>query len=194
MTIKNASFDGAYVRPNSNRLRRTFGVSNITQHSNDRRRAMSTKTSASGNEYLCAIERNQNGKYTVRVRAIFGESAENKTVPHSIRRKWTLPVYFLASSFDAAMKKLEESLQLLQKYEDRLRFWGMERSDDPNMAGDLLQESGLKLDRRREFPQKAAELSVSRERSVPASLLASVRRVLADCMAQERPSSAMASD
>jgi hypothetical protein len=92
------------------------------------------------------------------------------------------------------MKKLEESLQLLQKYEDRLRFWGMERSDDPNMAGDLLQESGLKLDRRREFPRKAAELSVSRERSVPASLLASVRRVLADCMAQERPSSAMASD
>ena len=40
------------------------------------------------------------------------------------------------------MKKLEESLQLLQKNEDRLRFWGVEHSDDPNMAGDLLHDSG----------------------------------------------------
>ena len=54
-----------------------------------------------------------------------------------------LPVYFLASSFNGAMKKLEESLQLLQKNEASLRFWGVERSDDPNLAGDLLQEFGL---------------------------------------------------
>ena len=32
-------------------------------------------------------------------------------------RSWMLPVYFLASSFNGAMKKLEESLQLLQKNE-----------------------------------------------------------------------------
>jgi hypothetical protein len=98
-----------------------------------------------------------------------------------------LPVYFLASSFNAAMKKLEESLQLLQKNEARLRFWGVERTDDPNLAGDLLQEFGLWLDRRREFPRKVAELGVPRERPVPASMLAPVRRILADSVAQERP-------
>ena len=142
----------------------------------------STKAGASANEYTCAIERNQNGKYTVRVRAEFGHGS------------WTLAVYFLASSFNAAMKKLDESLQHLQKNEERLRFWGVERTDDPNMAGDLLQEFGLWLDRRKEFPRKIAQLDVPRERPVPASLLGPVRRILADSMAQERPSAALAGD
>jgi hypothetical protein len=96
-------------------------------------------------------------------------------------------VYFLASSFNAAMKKLEESLQLLQKNEERLRFWAVERTDDPNLAGDLLQEFGLWLDRRREYPRRVAELAIAPERRVPASMLAPVRRILADSVAQERP-------
>jgi len=143
------------------------------------RNGMSAK-SANSNGYLCAMERNQNGKYNVRVRAVFG------------RDGWTLPVYFLASSFNAAMKKLEESLQALQKNEERLRFWGLERSDDPNMAGDLLEEFGLWLDRRKEFPRKVAEVGVARERQVPAAMLAPVRRVLADSVHQWR--NAIASD
>jgi hypothetical protein len=146
------------------------------------RSAVSTKHTSSGNEYLCAIEKNQNGKYNVRVRAVFGSDG------------WSLPVYFLASSFNAAMKKLEEALQLLQKNEERLRFWGVERSDDPNVAGDLLREFGLWLDRRKEFPRKIAELGIQRERPVPASLLAPVRRILADSVSQERPSLAAAGD
>lgn len=146
------------------------------------RSAVSTKHTSSGNEYLCAIEKNQNGKYNVRVRAVFGSDG------------WSLPVYFLASSFNAAMKKLEEALQLLQKNEERLRFWGVERSDDPNVAGDLLREFGLWLDGRKEFPRKIAEVGVQRERPVPASLLAPVRRILADSVSQERPSLAAAGD
>ena len=142
------------------------------------RNTVPTKTRSSANEYVCAIEKTQNGKYNVRVRALFGRSA------------WTLPVYFLASSFNGAMKKLAEALQHLQKNEERLRFWGVERTDDPNMAGDLLQEFGLWLDRRREYPHKVAELGVPRERPVPASMLAPIRRVLADSVAQERTSSA----
>ena len=142
------------------------------------RNTVPTKTTSSANEYVCAIEKTQNGKYNVRVRALFGRSA------------WTLPVYFLASSFNGAMKKLAEALQHLQKNEERLRFWGVERTDDPNMAGDLLQEFGLWLDRRREYPRKVAELGVPRERPVPASMLAPIRRVLADSVAQERTSSA----
>jgi hypothetical protein len=143
---------------------------------------MPNKSMSSGNDYLCAMERNQNGKYNVRVRAFFG------------RGDWLLPVYFLASSFNAAMKKLEEALQLLQKNEERLRFWGVERSDDPNVAGDLLKEFGLWLDRRKEYPRKVAELSVQRERAVPASMLAPIRRVLADSVSQERVSLASAGD
>src|SRR5277367_2848751 len=153
------------------------------------RSAVSTKSTASGNEYLCAIERNQNGKYNVRVRAVFAPGARdagNGRESHGQRSSWMLPVYFLASTFNAAMKKLEESLQLLQKNEARLRFWGVERTDDPNLTGDLLQEFGLWLDRRREFPRKVAELSVPRERPVTGSLLAPVRRVLADSVSQER--------
>src|ERR1700723_1532090 len=135
---------------------------------------MHTKTTSAGNEYLCAMEKNQNGKYNVRVRAYFG------------RGGWSLPVYFLASSFNAAMKKLEEALQLLQKNEERLRFWGVERTDDPNLAGDLLKEFGLWLDRRREFPRKLAETSVGSGKPVAASMLAPVRRLLADSVSQER--------
>ena len=154
------------------------------------RNVMHVKNPASANEYRCAIERNQNGKYNVRVRAVFGpggRDSENDRAGQNAHTGWMLPVYFLASSFNAAMKKLEESLQLLQKNEPRLRFWGVERSDDPNLAGDLLQEFGLWLDRRREFPRKVAELGVPRERPVPASMLAPVRRILADSVAQERP-------
>jgi hypothetical protein len=143
--------------------------------------AISTRKSAArANEYVCAMERNQNGKYSVRIRAAFGSPIRGS------QEGWTLPVYFLASSFNAAMKKLEESLQHLQKNEERLRFWSFERTDDPNFADDLLPKFGLRLDRRREFPRKAAELGVPQERPVPAALLAPVRRILADSVAQER--------
>ncbi|HVB85433.1 MAG TPA: hypothetical protein VNK23_02050 [Candidatus Dormibacteraeota bacterium] len=152
---------------------------------------MSSKHASRGNRYLCALERNQNGKYNVRVRAFFasGERAGASDGGGASAEKagWSLPVYFLASSFNAAMKKLEESLQTLQKNEERLRFWGLERSDDPNVAGELLQELGLWLDRRQDFPRKTAEIAAPTERAVTASALASIRRVLADSLAQDRP-------
>src|SRR5689334_24504677 len=64
--------------------------------------SMPTRMSASRNEYRCSMERNQSGKYCVRLRV------------HYPRHAWTLNVYFLAASFDRAMKKLEESLDFLQ--------------------------------------------------------------------------------
>jgi hypothetical protein len=141
---------------------------------------MPGKSSATDNEYFCAIEKSQNGKYNVRIRAVFGRSG------------WTVPVYFLASSFDAAMKKLEQSLQILQKNEESLRFWALERSDDPALAGDLLEQYGLWLDRRSEFPRKAAEIGIPSERPVPASVLGPVRRTLADAIASDRSRAATA--
>ena len=119
------------------------------------------------NEYQCSIELNQNGKYCVRVRASFA------------RKTWVLPVYFLASTFDRAMRKLEESLQFLQKKEENLWFWGVDSSDDPQFSEELVREAGLKLDRRAEFPGRSSNLTLSPEKPIPAVLLAPVRRGLA---------------
>ncbi|HXN24386.1 MAG TPA: hypothetical protein VOA41_16725 [Candidatus Dormibacteraeota bacterium] len=132
------------------------------------------KNGTQRNDYRCSIERNQSGKYCVRIRAIFP------------RHAWTLSVYFLASSFDRAMKKLEQALQFLQQKEDKLWFWGVDRSDDPNFSGEMLREAGLKLDRRNEFPRKSASLSLAPERLVPAFMLGPVRRGLAESVEAPR--------
>ena len=162
----------ARTRPNSSQNAGAVDFGNF--RNNGRLRNSMSNRNSSLNSYFCAMEKNQNGKYNIRIRVTFGHGS------------WSLSVYFLASSFNAGMKKLEQSLQLLQKSEERLRFWGVERSDDPNMAGDLLQEFGLFLDRRREFPRKVAEINVGTEKPIAASMLAPVRRVLADSVSQER--------
>ncbi|MDE3171059.1 MAG: hypothetical protein KGL75_13025, partial [Acidobacteriota bacterium] len=90
---------------------------------------ISGRNISSGNRYVCALERNQNGKYNVRVRAFFRTSEraarrDGQIAPEA-SSGWSLSVYFLASSFNAAMKKLDDSLQMLQKNEAKLRFWGL---------------------------------------------------------------------
>jgi hypothetical protein len=126
------------------------------------------------NEYLCAIELNQSGKYCLRLRITFG------------RKDWALAVCFLASSFDRAMQKLEESMQFLQRNEEHLWFWAVDRSDDPNFAGEMLREVGLRLDRRTEFPRRQASMAVSPNRPVPAFQIAPLRRGLAESVATQR--------
>jgi hypothetical protein len=120
------------------------------------------------------MERNQGGKYCVRIRAVFP------------RNSWSLSVYFLASSFDRAMNKLEQSLQFLQQKEDKLWFWCVDRSDDPNFSSEMLREAGLKIDHRTEFPRKTASLSLPPERPVPAFKLGPVRRGLAESIESPR--------
>jgi hypothetical protein len=131
---------------------------------------MAARTSPVRNEYRCSIERNQGGKYCVRLRV------------HYPRHAWSLGVFFLASSFDRAMKKLEESLDFLQRQEEKLWFWGVDRAVDMGFSAEFLREAGLKLDRRIEFPQKAANLTLAPERTVPAFVLGPVRRGLAESM------------
>jgi hypothetical protein len=120
------------------------------------------------------MERNQGGKYCVRVQV------------HYPRHAWTLSVYFLASSFDRAMKKLEEGLDFLQRNEEKLWFWGVDRAEDLGFSAEFLKEAGLRLDRRQEFPRKAANLSVAAERDVPAFALGPMRRGLAESMESPR--------
>jgi hypothetical protein len=133
--------------------------------------AMATRTQTARivrNDYRCSMERNQSGKYCVRIQVYYP------------RHAWTLTVYFLASSFDRAMKKLEEGLDFLQRHEEKLWFWGVDRAEDLGFSAEFLKEAGLKLDRRQEFPRKAASLSVAPEREVPAFALGPMRRGLAE--------------
>jgi hypothetical protein len=90
------------------------------------------------------------------------------------------------------MMKLEKTLQFLQQQEDRLWFWGVERSDDPKFSGELVQEAGLRMDRRMEFPRRSSSVVLSPEQRVPAVLLAPVRRGLAGSIDAGRVSSVAA--
>lgn len=144
---------------------------------------MASRTSTSvRNDYRCSIDRNQSGKYCVRIRV------------HYPRHTWTLGTFFLASSFDRAMKKLEESLDFLQRQEDKLWFWGVDRAEDLGFSAEFLRDAGLQLDRRNEFPRKAANLSLAPEREVPAFLLGPVRRGLAESIEVARSAAAAAGD
>lgn len=134
---------------------------------------MAKKTAPRQNEYRCSVEVNQNDKYCVRIHARFK------------RHAWVLPVYFLASSFERALRKLEQSVQFLQQHEDRLWFWGVDRSDDPNVAAEMLQEAGLRLDRRAEFPRRTERLAVTPDERVPAALLQPMRQRLAESVQME---------
>jgi hypothetical protein len=129
---------------------------------------MAKKANSGRNEYNCSVELNQAGKYCVRIHARFK------------RHSWVLPVYFLASTMDRAIRKLEESVQFLQQHEDRLWFWGVDRSDDPNISAEMLQEAGLRLDRRQELPRRNERLTLRPEQRVPTFVLDAVRKRLAE--------------
>ena len=135
---------------------------------------MATRTQITRNDYRCSMERNQSGKYCVRIQVRYP------------RHAWTLGVYFLASSFDRAMKKLEECLDFLQRNEEKLWFWGVDRAEDLGFSAEFLKEAGLRLDRRTEFPRKATSLSVAPEKDVPAFALAPIRRGLAESLEMPR--------
>src|SRR5438552_7595124 len=140
---------------------------------------MASRSTTTRNDYRCSIERNQSGKYCVRIQV------------HYPRHAWTLAVYFLAGSFDRAMKKLEESLDFLQKHEEKLWFWGVDRAEDMGFSAEFLKEAGLKLDLRNEFPRKATSLSLAPEKEVPAFVLGPVRRGLAELVELPRSTAAV---
>jgi hypothetical protein len=135
---------------------------------------MPAKATTTRNDYRCSMERNQIGKYCVRIRVQYP------------RHAWALGVFFLASSFDRAMKKLEESLDFLQKNEEKLWFWGVDRAADMGFSAEFLKEAGLHLDHRTEFPRKTSNLSLKPEHDVPAFALGPMRRGLAEAIEAAR--------
>ena len=135
---------------------------------------MPARASTVRNDYRCSMEKNQGGKYCVRIRV------------HYPRHAWSLGVFFLASSFDRAMKKLAQSLDFLQRHEEKLWFWGVDRAEDMGFSAEFLREVGMRLDKRTEFPRKAANLTLAPERAVPAFILGPVRRGLAESVESPR--------
>src|SRR5260370_17387785 len=115
------------------------------------------------NDYRCSMERNQGGKYCVRIQVRYP------------RHAWNLAVYFLASSFDRAMKKLEEGLDFLQRNEEKLCFWGVDRAEDLGFSAEFLKEAGLMQNPRPVFPHKPATSPFAPNAQVPASLRAPLR-------------------
>ena len=78
------------------------------------------------------------------------------------------------------MKKLEQGLDFLQKNEEKLWFWGVDRAEDMGFSAEFLKEAGMKLDRRMDFPKRATSVTLTPEREVPASVLGPMRRGLAE--------------
>jgi hypothetical protein len=156
------------LRPNAQRARQA-------ERRTAKSRRMAAKTAGGKqNRYRCSLEKNQTGKYTARIRV------------HFARREWELSVYFLASSEQAALKTLGPALRFLQTGEERLWFWGVDRSDDPNFSEGLLGEAGLKLDRRAEFPARSPAISVTPDGPVTAQALAPLVKSLRQSRAAAR--------
>jgi hypothetical protein len=137
--------------------------------------AATRRPNSQSNQYRCSIERNQAGKFGGRIRA------------HFARQDWDLNIYFVASSLPRAVQKLEQSLRFLQMNEERLWFWGVDRSDDPNFAAELLSEAGLKLDLRAEFPRRSALIAIAPDRDLLADTLAVVRKEFGRLNVRVRP-------
>jgi hypothetical protein len=126
--------------------------------------AATRRPNSNSNQYRCSIETNQAGKQSGRIRA------------HFARQNWDLNIYFVASSIPRSVQKLEQSLRFLQANEERLWFWGVDRSDDPNFAAELLGEAGLELDRRAEFPRRSALVAIAPDGVLLADTVALIRR------------------
>jgi len=126
--------------------------------------AATRRPNSQSNQYRCSLEKNQAGKQTGRIRA------------HFARQVWDLNVYFVASSVSRAVQKLEQSLRFLQSNEERLWFWGVDRSDDPNFAAELLSEAGLKLDLRSEFPRRSTLIAIAPDGELLTDTLSLIRR------------------
>lgn len=119
------------------------------------------------NTYRCAVEVTQSRKYCVRIQASFGRSG------------WTLPVYFLASSPATALRRLRKAIDELQRSEERLRFWAVERSGDPQLLAELLAEINLEPDQRNKFPATAVRITLKPGDPLPAARLAEFKQQLA---------------
>ncbi len=121
---------------------------------------------ASQNTYRVSVEPNQLGKHMARIEARFAES------------DFRLLVYFQAASPDRLFSRLPGVLRFLQNREEQLWLWGSESSDRSLFFEELLEEVGLTLDRRRDFPRAAVAVGAAPGANLRPLQLAELKRRL----------------
>ena len=104
---------------------------------------------ASQNTYRVSVEPNQLGKHMARIEARFAEN------------DFRLWVYFQAATPERVFSRLPAMLRFLQSREEQLWLWGSEASDRGLFFEELLDEAGLTLDRRRDFPRAALAIAAA---------------------------------
>jgi len=123
------------------------------------------------NTYRISIEPNQAGRFEARIEARFAGS------------DWTLRVYFLAATPARLLSHLQATLRYLQRREEELWMWGANPADRGLFFDDLLSQSGLELDRRREFPRGALVIAAEPGELFRPLQLAELKRRLAERLA-----------
>lgn len=123
------------------------------------------------NTFRISAERNQAGKWAVRIEAFYAAS------------KWKLNVYFVAGSPRRLVSRLQTVLRYLQREEEQLWLWGSDSSDRELLFGQLLSDAGVQLDRRKDFPRRAMVFSVAPGRPLASSQFAELKRKLAQRLA-----------
>lgn len=126
---------------------------------------------ADRNTYRISIETNQAGRFESRIEARFATS------------RWTLRAYFLAATPERLKSHLQATLRYLQRHEDELWMWGANPADRGLFFEDLLSQSGLELDRRREFPRGALVVTAEPGELFRPLQLAELKRRLAERLA-----------
>lgn len=120
------------------------------------------------NTFRITAERNQSGKWAVRIEAFYAAS------------RWTLNVYLVAASPRRLVSRLQTALRYLQREEEKLWLWGSDASDRDLLFGQMLRDAGLQLDRRRDFPRRAVVLAVPSGQAFRPTQFAEIKRKLSE--------------
>lgn len=123
------------------------------------------------NTFRVSVEQNQSGKWAAQIEARYAPT------------RWTLRVYFLATNPASLVNRLLRAVRFLQREEEKLWIWGSDPSDRELLFDQLLEQAGLQLDRRRDFPRRAVSLAVPAGQSFRPLHLAELKRRLSERLA-----------
>lgn len=109
---------------------------------------------------------NRAGRYEFRLEARYAETG------------WCLRVFFVASTPERLVTRLQSALRYLQRQEEELWLWGSNASDRSLLFDELMRGAGVELDRRREFPRGGVVIQARPGEAFRPLQLAEVKRKL----------------
>ncbi|MFQ5776932.1 MAG: hypothetical protein ACE5IP_02875 [Terriglobia bacterium] len=120
----------------------------------------------SRNTFRINAEVNRAGRYELRVEARYAGTG------------WCLRVFFVASTPERLLSRLQSALRYLQRREEELWLWGSNASDRSLLFEELMHGAGVELDRRSEFPRAGVVLRARPGAAFRPLQLAEVKRKL----------------